>query len=287
MRISGRHTDPKKPKSVNYNKYKDKPSVQLEVPRPKPEAIAPITTPVVEAPIPISVPSVRRAIPAQPVVRPVIKSKERLANIREKHKNTDTQYKEYTLRYALVDSRSIINMCGPEYNYKPENWEDKKELRKRIEVGQKYIHLMNKNIGFYEKLEESILTEGFKNPILLTSGPPRFRAMEEIPPFLDVKIPDMLLCEIIGGSRLLIAQKHGFLIPAIINDFVGRFPEARILKTESDVAACFENVPAEIIITNRGLRISPPLHTHLDRAYQDPKQVMAARRQVLRGNHAI
>ncbi len=286
MRISGRTTDPKKPRSVNYNKYKDTPPPQ-ELKRPKVEDIVAPPPAVVEVPIPRSIPAIRKVIPSQPITRPVIKSKDRLSEIRKKHKNTDTQYKEYALRYVLVDSRSIINMCGPEYNYKPQDWSDKKELRKRMEVGQKYIHLMNKTIGFYDRLEASILKDGFKNPILLTSGAPRFRSMEEIPPVIDVKIPEMLLCEIIGGSRLLIAQKHGFLIPAIVNDFTGMFPEGRLLKTEEDVAGCFENVPAEIIITNRGLRISPPLHTHLDKAYQEPQKVMAARRQVLRGNHAI
>lgn len=278
MRISGHPRDSKKPKIVNYNRINTSPNLVIETKPPVESPVLPVVPEVVEPPKlkkvrPNPVVDLSSTVrPSPPVIRP---------KLRQKH--IDSKDTDYQLKFALVDSRAVINLCGPEYNYKPEDWEDSKELQKRTQVGQRYIHLMNKAIGFYDKLEKSILTEGFRNPILLTAGYPRFRSMDEVPPFLRGKPFEMLVCEIMGGSRLLIAQKHGFLIPAIINDFVGMFQDSKTLNGPTDIAGCFSDVPSEIIITNRGLRISPPKHIHLENGYQDPEAVMATRRHVLRG----
>lgn len=237
----------KRSKPVNYNKHKNQ--VTVEQPRP----------------------------PKTP-----LKTKEDINRIRIKPQNLDVKFDSFELRYVLVNSRQIINLCSPEYNYKPSNWDNKEELNKRIRIGQKYIWLMNQNMGFYDRLEASILSEGFRNPILLTSGPPKFRSLDEIPPELRSSPKDLLLCEVLGGSRLLIAAKHDLLIPAIVNDYTGAFSHGRLLMNNEDIKGCFTDIPTEILITNRGLRLSPPKHIQLDEKYHDPQTVIVNRRNILR-----
>lgn len=176
----------------------------------------------------------------------------------------------YSVRWMVIDSAKIINLCSPESIYWPKNWSEN-ELEYRNTVGAEYIRAWNETNGFYKKLEESILKDGFRNPIIITAGHPQIRKLTEIPPELRVEPSEMLVCEILGGSRLHIAQKLGIAIPCIVNDWVNRFPNALKLNTNKDIKKAFSDPPDLIYFTEKGVRTSHPKHIHLEKEYRDPK----------------
>jgi len=81
--------------------------------------------------------------------------------------------------------------------------------------------------GFYTRLEESILKEGFRNPIFCNA------------------IPEGLFSRV-GTSRLWIAKKHNLEVPCIIADYVNRFPELEELRTEKEIRAKFKDQPNKV-----------------------------------------
>lgn len=133
---------------------------------------------------------------------------------------------------------------------------------------------------FYDNLEASILKEGVRNPILVVKikrYPPEklrnkmkknssWRAYhsrhdfwwtndEDEPIWLPrhktpkKKIaPDgsMFVCRMLGGSRLLIAQKHNIKIPCIISDFCKDAATGKPLKSKKDIFQCFKDQPKAI-----------------------------------------
>lgn len=77
---------------------------------------------------------------------------------------------------------------------------------------------------FYTKLEESILKEGFRNPIFCNS------------------IEEGTFSRV-GTSRLWIAKKHNLNIPCIIADYVDRWTELELLPDEAAIRAKFLDQP--------------------------------------------
>jgi hypothetical protein len=77
---------------------------------------------------------------------------------------------------------------------------------------------------FYTKLEQSILEEGFRNPIFCN-------AIEE-GTFSRV-----------GTSRLWLAKKHKLDVPCIIADYVGAWDHLEELKNEEEIRAKFQDQP--------------------------------------------
>jgi len=190
-------------------------------------------------------------------------------------------YTSYTLRYVWVPAHNVINMRGPEFTYSPKSWDQPSELHRRIQAGQRLVGLMNAKLNFYNRLEESILTTGIANPVILTSGYPKFLSLEDIPPFLRVVPEQMLVCEVSGGARLMLAQKHNMQVPAIVVDYVGMFSEAKELTSEAEIRECFQHKPANINKTNRGLHVSPLSNSHLSRDHQDPTIAAGIRWDIL------
>lgn len=119
---------------------------------------------------------------------------------------------QYELKYSILPSDSIFNICGPKYQgFRKPNSE---------EYWVNYINNIKDN--FYVKLEASILSEGFKRPILVNSGYcSRLWTMRFPDLFKD--IGNMLVCDRWGGSRLWVAQKHNLDIPCLILDFNDKF----------------------------------------------------------------
>ena len=74
----------------------------------------------------------------------------------------------YEVKYIILDSTLVFNECGPESEWPP-GWELDDILR-RQECAGRYIDSLNKRNNFYIKLEESILKDGFRNPILVNAG---------------------------------------------------------------------------------------------------------------------
>jgi len=84
---------------------------------------------------------------------------------------------------------------------------------------------------FYTKLEESILKEGFRNPIFCNA------------------IAEGTFSRV-GTSRLWFAKKHGLDIPCVIADYVNAWPELEELKGEAEIRAKFKDQPHLIDLTS-------------------------------------
>jgi hypothetical protein len=107
---------------------------------------------------------------------------------------------------------------------------------------QTYIDGFNSRTGHYARLEESIRRDGVWNPVMLTTGPLYIRAERELPPRVRFD-PQRVVCEIVGGSRLLVAARLGLGVPAIVNDRNNLFPDAVRLKPGYPVSHLFRDKP--------------------------------------------
>lgn len=182
----------------------------------------------------------------------------------------------YSIRYVVIDPSKIINMCGPDYNYIPQGWTEEQIQIQKIRE-QQYINHMNKEISFFTNLEQSIEKHGVLNPVLLTTGLPQFRDITHMSPEEQKTPPNkMIICELIGGSRVYIAKKLDIFIPAIVCDFANMFPSALQLYNENDVKAQFNNPPDYIQITEKGVRMDAPDQIHLNQ--HDKKKLPEVRR---------
>lgn len=168
----------------------------------------------------------------------------------------------YKVRYGILDSNIIFNEAGS-YTEGSSGW-DNKSVKIREDIWQQKVDNLNKENGFYNKLEKSILKNGFRNPILVDAGSCRLMRKGIQNPFLPIEMQQdhakILTCNYNGGSRLMIAQKHNLQIPCIISDFVDRFPNFKLLKTKKDIISCYTDPPFRISFNAQGLR----LHLFLD-----------------------
>lgn len=158
----------------------------------------------------------------------------------------------YKIKYGMVYSKDIINLCGPEYNAKEPGLiiNDPELVRK---AQRNIIELRSK---FYSDLHLSIKHVGILNPILATAGYPQFKHPNLIPDQYKNQIG--LWCEIQGGSRLYFAKKYDLFVPCIISDFCNFFEDGVELTTEEDILSLFKNKPEHINISDKGVRLSPP-----------------------------
>lgn len=129
----------------------------------------------------------------------------------------------YKVVYAIIDPFLINNKIKP----------NKTHIEKEENIRQ-----------FYSKLEKSILTYGFKNPINVWS----------LPEGIETRY---------GGSRLYIAQKHNLKIPCIISDHCNRFPNEEILYNIDQIYEKFFDLPKAIYFSNKGINMSGCEHSHL------------------------
>ena len=146
------------------------------------------------------------------------------------------------IRYAILPSRSIFNMIAP---------------------NDQVMETFNNEYDFYPRLEESILKEGVRNPIIVRAGwcPAQFR--DRLPMDMKDVSSRILICDKNGGSRLVMAQKHELDVPCIINDYIGRFEQMPELKDENDVLSYYKDKPKEITINHYGVRVMGIPQVHL------------------------
>ena len=118
-----------------------------------------------------------------------------------------------------------------------------------VKPPQSWVGKLEHKNQFYTKLEESILKEGFRNPIFCNSI--------EQGTFSRV-----------GTSRLWIAKKHKLDVPCIIADYVDRWTDLEELKTEQDIRGKFQDQPHIIDLTSPNkighVWIGGLPHYHLD-----------------------
>lgn len=155
----------------------------------------------------------------------------------------------YTIRYVILSPHKIFNMCGPEHAG-PYEWDDA-GLSARRKNAQIYIETKKK---FYTELEESILKEGIKNPILVAAGYVPPRKFNMLPPEMKSDSSKILFCHSNGGSRLYIAQRYNIQIPCIVADFIDRFNNPEI-KTEQELRSYYKDKPIGIQYWDHGVTI--------------------------------
>lgn len=169
---------------------------------------------------------------------------------------------DYDIRYAILDSHLVFNQCGP-MSAGPAGW-DEHSIEIRKQRSKKYIAAMNRKTGFYDKLEESILKEGVRNPILVRCGWCPDVKIKDLPIIMQNDSSKILVCDASGGSRLMIAQKLDIEIPCIITDFTGRFSSYRLLKDEEDILSVHMDEPKKVIINAHGVGIMDLPQIHLE-----------------------
>ncbi len=158
-----------------------------------------------------------------------------------------------SVHYVILDPAEIFGMigrCGGGYNTVWEDWSDagraaRDAIIKDYEIG------MNKLCGHYSKLKENISQEGFRNPLIVTCGPPMKRQLNHLPPEMIAKPKHewLLLEGTTGGSRLWVAQELGLKVPCIINDRTGRFARYPRIIRVSEALKYFKDKPAGLYIT--------------------------------------
>ncbi len=167
----------------------------------------------------------------------------------------------YKVRYVVINSNDIYNECGP-ISAGPVGW-DSHQINKRKIAAERYVKRLNDKNGFYIKLEDSILKNGVRNPILASAGWVPENKIKRIPPYLQNDIEKALVCHHLGGSRLWIAQKHNLMVPCLVSDFVEMFPNAEHLMTEEQVMDKFMDKPRRISFSKYGLTVSNLPQVHL------------------------
>jgi hypothetical protein len=135
------------------------------------------------------------------------------------------------LRYVpSFPASKIFGMIGLKGFGPNSYWDDwSKEGRESYEkIVDEYITRYDAWTGHFTRLEESVKREGFRNPLIVTSGPPRMKSQKGIPPELLEKPKEewILLDGFYGGSRLYVAQKLGMEVPIIVNDWTRAFDES-------------------------------------------------------------
>jgi hypothetical protein len=159
------------------------------------------------------------------------------------------------VRRVSLPARRVFNLTAPRWLPQARNaWTDAgrdwhgpgaEEARDLVEA--RYIAAFNRLTGHYRLLEESIRAGGVYNPVMLTTGPLLRRDPMELPPAVRTD-PERIVCEYVGGSRLLIAARLGLDVPAIVNDGANLFPEAPQIKFgDPHVNALFRDQPRKVL----------------------------------------
>ncbi|NJO64269.1 MAG: hypothetical protein HC836_40700 [Richelia sp. RM2_1_2] len=162
---------------------------------------------------------------------------------------------KYEIRYGVFPSRDIFNILGPGIKSdSPPHGSSEKEVAIKTKRAEQYINKRNKQDGFYEKLEASILREGVRNPISITAGQVRLDKYHcRLPLEMQIDPKKILVCDFQGGSRLFIAQKHNLNIPCFVADFVGKFKDLELANTKDSILTKFLDKPTEIRLYAWGL----------------------------------
>lgn len=141
--------------------------------------------------------------------------------------------------FDVIDPNLIFGMvgrCGGGYNTVWEDWSPEGRVA-RENIMREYEEGLNKICGHYDKLEQSVRKEGFRNPVIVTCGDPVRRQMKHLPPEILAKPKHerLLLEGVTGGSRLWVAQKLNIKVPCIINDNTGRYTSGTVCTNANQI----------------------------------------------------
>ena len=144
------------------------------------------------------------------------------------------------IRFGVLPSGSISDLVivkNPEYGKPVGKWGSRP-----VKPEMSWYRKLEQENQFYTRLEQSILEDGFRNPIFCNS------------------IPEGTFCRY-GTSRLWFAKKHKLDIPCVIADYTQSWEDLEELKTEDDIRAKFLDQPE--IIWEPEFRIDSCPHYHL------------------------
>lgn len=167
----------------------------------------------------------------------------------------------YKIRYVELESHEIFN-----------NIEARRDHQKRKRLGRLPPHMEK----FFHNLENSILSEGFRNPILISTlayaaddgAFQRYKVGDKFERFKKVFLPkkyvntkdSLVVCYRQGGSRLWVAQKHNMRVPCIASDFCDYFSDKKALTTDSEIKHYFKDSIQKIRYTSSGIMIDWTRH---------------------------
>lgn len=149
--------------------------------------------------------------------------------------------------FDILDPDQIFGMvgrCGGGYNTVWQDWTPDGRIA-RENIMREYEEGLNEICGHYDRLEKSILEDGFRNPLILSCGVPRRCKMHHLPPEI-IKLPPkrrLLLEGVTGGSRLWVAQKHKIPVPCIINDYLNVYNKGTYIRSKLEADVNFKDVP--------------------------------------------
>ena len=158
----------------------------------------------------------------------------------------------FKIRFGILPASSISDVVlvgNPAYGKPIGKWGSRP-----VKPDQSWINKKEHECGFYTKLEESLLKEGFRNPIFCNAIEEGFYSR-------------------VGTSRLWIAKKHNMDVPCIIADYTGQFDDLELLETEEDIRSKFKDQPLTIDMENDtkvgNVWISGLPHYHLDETEEE------------------
>lgn len=157
---------------------------------------------------------------------------------------------DYRTVFVNLPAKKIFGMvgrCGGGHNSVWTDWSIKGRVNRKKIISE-FEAGLDKICGHYNKLEKSILSEGFRNPIIITCGFPKKRSWNCVPPEMQKISPQkMLFLETtVGGSRLWIAQKHNMDIPCLVNDWTERFDLKEELTDLEKIKSFYKDPPKKL-----------------------------------------
>lgn len=155
----------------------------------------------------------------------------------------------------MLPARKIfgsVGRSGGGYNTVWSDWSPEGRRRRDL-IMTEYEQEIDRLCGHYQRLESSMLTEGVRNPVIVTRGPPRKRTWEHIPPEMhDWQPSDLYIMETsTGGSRLWVAQKHNMSMPCFVNDWTQGTVEGMEIKSIDQARKFYKDPPRHLAINAR------------------------------------
>ena len=148
---------------------------------------------------------------------------------------------KYKVRFGVLSSESIsdkVLVLNPNYGENISGFGSR-----RLKPDNFIYNKLESESQFFTKLEESILSEGFRNPVLCYS------VKEGVYP-------------VYGANRVWLAKKHDLDVPCIISDYTDRYDHLDELLTEEDILSKYTDSPV-ITMNEDWVHIQGCKHTHL------------------------
>lgn len=188
------------------------------------------------------------------------------------------------IKYAHLNPSEIFNLCDPAYL--PEItrewqglypwWSPRYDAVREL-MRLTYVREFDEANGHYQNLLDSIQAEGIRNPVCVNVGFLLVRAVEELPPHHRDPIP--AVCEYVGGSRLMIAQRLGLMVPCIVNDPYN-CTEGEVLRNAGDIVRKFADAPRTCVIDRSRAYVNHLPYTHMHDGYTLAEQSQVRARVV-------